>query len=352
MIARTATPALERLRRIARRLRRPARLLARAAAVALAVVLLIAGAAAAALRAQFTGTPAVWAKTSGHDALWLGHAWVDGRRTEADVAALAVRLRATGIRDVYVHSGPYGWDGALSPTKYPNAGNFLKWWRKHLPDVRVSAWLGQAVKNGLDLGDPAARRRVVAGAADLTRLGYDGIHYDFEPVNDGDPNLLAVLRATRTAIGPDRPLSVATHQIEPLSGVRHPLRLVMGHDKYWTTAYFRQVADLVDQVAIMTYDSFLPFESLYGGHVVRQATLALENLPPHKTILIGAPAYHDHGWSRLDASESVAVAAEGARLALTDHGSPRERFGLAPYVDFAATEQDWREYQQSWVSPR
>jgi len=351
VIARTATVFSELsgwARRVARRLRRPARVLA----VVSAVVLLIAVAAVAALRLQFTGTPAAWAKTTGHDALWLGHAWVDGRRTEADVAALAVRLRATGIRDVYVHSGPFEWDGRLPPSKYPNAGNFLKWWREHLPGVRVSAWLGQVVKNGLDLGDPAARRRVVAGAAGLARLGFDGVHYDFEPVGDGDRNLLEVLRATRAAIGPGRVLSVATHQIEPLAGVRHPFRLVLGHDKYWTPGYFRQVAALTDQVAIMTYDSFLPLAGLYGGHVVRQAALALEHVPAEKTILIGAPAYHDHGWHRLDAAESVAVAAEGARLALTRHGRPRERFGLALYVDFAATEQDWREYQEGWVAPR
>lgn len=348
MITRTATVFPERARRVLRRFRRPARCLA----VVSAVVVLVAGAAAAALRLQFTGTPAAWAKTTGHDALWLGHAWVDGRRTRADVAALAVRLRDTGIRDVYFHSGPYAADGSLPPSRHPNVVNFLKWWRELLPEVRVSAWLGQDIKDILDLDDPAARRRAVAGATGLVRLGFDGVHYNFEPVNDGDRNLLDVLRATRAALGPDRTLSFATHQIEPFPGLRHPLRVVAGHGKYWTPGYFRQVGELVDQVAIMTYDAYLPLASLYGGHVVRQATLALEHTPAGTAILIGAPAYHDHGWSRLDAAESVAVAAEGARLALTRHGRPRQHFGLALYVDFAATEQDWREYREAWIDPR
>jgi hypothetical protein len=310
--------------------------------------------AAAALRLQFTGSPAGWARTTGHDALWMGHAWVDGRRTAADLDAFAVRIRASRIRDVYVHSGPLGYDGTLKADKYPNAVNFLKWWRAKLPGVRVSAWLGQSVndngKKHLDLSDPMARARVVAGAETLVGLGFDGVHYDFEPVSNGDPAFLDVLRETRQAIG-GKLLSAATQQIEPLAGVRHPFRLAMGHDKYWTPDYFRRVADITDQVAIMTYDSWVPLESLYGGHVVRQAGLALDIVPEHKTILIGAPAYHDHGWQMSDYAESVATAAEGTRLALTGHG-PRPNLGLALYVDFAATDQDWKEYADSWVKPR
>ncbi|GAB3890047.1 hypothetical protein GCM10027612_33550 [Microbispora bryophytorum subsp. camponoti] len=89
--------------------------------MAVPVVLALAGAAA--LRLQFAGTPAGWARTTGHDALWMGHAWVDGRRTEADVRALAVRLRASGIKDVYVHSGPFKYDGTLPPTATPTPAN-------------------------------------------------------------------------------------------------------------------------------------------------------------------------------------------------------------------------------------
>ncbi|GAA0355939.1 glycoside hydrolase family 18 protein [Microbispora corallina] len=323
------------------------------AAPVVAVPIVLVLAAAVALRVQYTGSPAAWTGTTGHDALWMGHAWVDGRRTAADVDTLAVRIRASGIKDVYVHSGPLAYDGTLPPDRYPNARNFLKWWRERLPGVRVSAWLGQTVNdNGLhhlDLADPAAQARVVAGARTLVGLGFDGVHYDFEPVPSGDAALPAVLRETRRAIG-DRLLSVSTQQIEPLPGARAPSRLIIGHDKYWTPAYFRQIADLTDQVAIMTYDSWTPLGSLYGGHVVRQTTLGMDLVPEDKTLLIGAPAYHDHGMPLGDRAESVAVAAEGARLALSEHG-PRTAIGLALYIDFAATEEDWREYEDGWVRP-
>ncbi|GAA3705788.1 hypothetical protein GCM10022224_084060 [Nonomuraea antimicrobica] len=321
-------------------IRRSLRLLA----LALAIVVALAGLVAVALRLQFTGAPAAWAKSTGNDALWMGHMWVDGRRTEEDVEQLATRLRATGVKDVYVHSGPFEWDGRLDPAKYPNAGNFIQWMRKHLPGVRVSAWLGQTVKNGLDLDDPKSRENVLAGVAAIMRQGYDGIHYNFEPIGDGDAEFLDLLDRTRQHT---RLLSTSTPQIEPYAGMRLSARAVLGHDKYWSEGYFRQVVDRVDQVAIMTYDSFLPLQTLYGGHVARQAALALDLVPDAKSLYMGAPAYHDHGVPWADQAESVATAAEGVRLALSEHGR-RERFGLALYVDFAATEEDWQEYMTRW----
>ncbi|MER7205627.1 hypothetical protein ABT340_01085 [Streptosporangium sp. NPDC000239] len=328
------------------RARRGLRLLVAVAAV----LLVLPGVAAATLTIQFTGTPAPWAKSTGHDALWLGHMWVDGRKDAADVKALAVRLRGTGIKDLYVHSGPFGLDGALSPEKYSGAAAFLKEIHARLPGVRVSAWLGQKVNGRLSLGDAAARQRVLDGARAVMAVGYDGVHYDFEPVGDGDAGFLDLLDRTRQIVGKDL-LSVSTPQIEPFPFTRPVARLAIGHDKYWSPDYFRDVASRTDQVAIMTYDSYYPSTILYGGHVVRQGTLALGLVPDDKTVLIGAPAYHDHGVVWGDAAESVATAAEGARLALTSHGTRRELFGLALYVDFAATPEDWKEYEDSWFNP-
>ncbi|TDD15333.1 hypothetical protein [Nonomuraea diastatica] len=323
-------------------IRRGLRLLA----LALAIVVALVGLLAATLRIQFTGAPAAWAKSTGNDALWLGHAWVDGRRTERDVEQLAVRLRGTGVKDVYVHSGPFEWDGRLDPAKYPKAGNFVTWMREHLPAVRVSAWLGQAVKNGLDLDDPQARKNILAGVAAIMKAGYDGIHYNFEPIGDGDTEFLELLDETRRHT---KLLSTASPQIEPYPGMRLAARAVLGHDKYWSSGYFTQVVSRVDQVAIMTYDSFTPLPSLYGGYAARQAELALGLVPDEKFLFIGAPAYHDHGVPWADYAESVEMAAEGAKLTLTEHGR-RERFGLALYVDFAATEDDWREYMTRWMA--
>lgn len=317
-------------------------------ALALAVMAALIGVVAAAFRLQFTGAPEGWARSTGNDALWMGHMWVDGRRSEGDVRELAARLRATGVKDLYVHAGPFERDGRLDPAKHPSARMFVQWVKKHAPGVRVSAWLGQLVGRGdLDLDDPRSRRNILDGVAAVMRAGFDGVHYNFEPLGDGDTDFLVLLEETRRHT---RLLSTSVPQLEPYPLMRPAARALRGQDKYWSHGFFRQVAARVDQVAIMTYDSAMPLESLYGGHVARQAELALDLAPEGTLLLIGVPAYHDHGVPWSDRAESVAAAARGAALALSEHGR-RERFGLALYVDFAATAQDWREYETIWLPP-
>jgi hypothetical protein len=64
---------------------------------------LLAGAGFIILLGENVGSLPSTVPVSGHDGLWLGHAWVGGRSTPGDLAA---RLRQAGIRDVFVHVGP------------------------------------------------------------------------------------------------------------------------------------------------------------------------------------------------------------------------------------------------------
>jgi hypothetical protein len=126
-----------------------------AGAVALAAVLFC-GAAGTALLAEESGPVSARAHTTGDDALWLGHAWVDGRHGQADPNALVARLKTTGIRDLFVHSGPLSDDGSLDPALRPRARWLTSALHRALPQGRVQAWLGALVGGGhLDLADPA-----------------------------------------------------------------------------------------------------------------------------------------------------------------------------------------------------
>lgn len=313
--------------------------------VLLLLVILPLGAYAISLRVQFTGDPS--ARTRNQDALWLGHAWVDGRKTAADVTALAQRLQGTGIRDLYVHAGPLEHDGSLPLAKVsPKARWFVDAVRAAAPGVRVQAWLGDVVQPGKDPGmnldDAAVRRRVVESASAVLQQGFQGIHYDFEPVRSGSAGYLAVLDETR-ALGTT--LSVAAAQIDPLWYL-HAIPV----DKWWSQDYFRQVAERVNQIAVMSYDTALPLESLYGGYVAKQTKLALEVTPPTTDLLMGLPAYWENNAVHWGDAETVSAAVRGARLGLGD--SPRQNFGLALYVDFAATDEHWAAYRDGWcVAP-
>jgi hypothetical protein len=306
------------------------------------------GGTALALHAR--GTPSPVARGTGSDALWLGHAWVDGHRTGADVDALARRLAGTGIRDLYVHAGPLDDDGTLPPSRYPRGAWLVGALHRAVPGVRVHAWLGDVVApDRLVLTDAATRARVLDGARAVLATGFDGVHYDFEPVADGDPGLLVLLRDTAAlAHGQGRLVSVAAHQVEPLAGLGRPLALAVP-PRWWSRDYLARVGGLVDQVAIMSYDTAMPTGAAYTGYVRRQTEIALRTVPAGTGLLVGLPAYHGTTLTHRG-SETVPAAIRGVRLGLGG-SAPRPGFGVALYVDFTATAADWQAYRTGWVRP-
>jgi hypothetical protein len=237
-------------------------------------LLLVMAAGGAQLAVSYLGTPSPSARGTGHDAEWLGHAWVDGRKTQSDVDALAVALRGTGIRDLFVHSGPFRDDGTLDPALRPRARWLAGSLHVALPGVRVQAWLGaHPVPGQLRLGSATTRASVL------------------------------------TAVG--------------------------------------QVLD-VDQVAFMAYDTTLWTEATYGGYVRRTTEAALRAVPTDVALLIGVPAYHDENLRHHRRAETMRAALRGVRLALGT--SPRSReFGVAIYVDFTVTTEDWATYRRDWA---
>jgi hypothetical protein len=294
------------------------------------------------------GRPSPAARSTGHDALWLGHAWVDGRRTQSDVDALAERLRSTGIRDLFVHAGPFSDDGSLDAGLRPRARWLTDALHAALPGVRVQAWLGaHPTEEELHLWEPAVRTRLVRSVGEVLDDGFDGIHYDFEPVEDGDPHLLAILRETRPVTrSRGALLSISAIHIEPFAGPAAVLRTTGLPLSLWSAGYLREVARLVDQVALMSYDTAMPTEALYCGYMHRSTARALAAVPPEVGLLIGVPAYPPEGIYH-HAAENMATAIRGIRLALGDRPPDRE-FGIAIYVDFTATEADWSVYLRDW----
>ncbi|WP_406440168.1 glycoside hydrolase family 18 protein [Streptomyces sp. NBC_00631] len=303
-----------------------------------------------ALRINYAGDPKAGTHSRNRDALWLGHAWVDGRRTDADVTALAARLADTGIRDLYVHAGPLEHNGTLPKSACPKARWLITAVHRKLPGVRVQAWLGDEVAPekpyAMHLEKKETRDAVVASARQVVAVGFDGVHFDLEPLHSGDRNYLALLDALR----PATPLlSVAAHQIDPLPAFHSFWGTVTGHPKWWSQEYFGQVARRVDQVAVMSYDTMQPLQSLYGGYVAQQTSLALEVTPPDTDLLMGLPFYHENRFGHWAHAETVPAAVRGVRLGLSRTDPDRATFGVALYVDFAATEDDWTSYRKDWV---
>ncbi|MFB7374076.1 hypothetical protein ACFC0D_29965 [Streptomyces sp. NPDC056222] len=318
----------------------------------LLLVLPLAGSAVA-LRVNYTGDLREGTKSRGKDAIWLGHAWVDGRKKDADLAAFAARIKGTGIRDLYVHAGPLEHDGTLPAARYPRAAWLIEGVHRTMPGIRVHAWLGDILATegpeGLRLEDAASRAAVVGSARQILDAGFDGVHFDLEPLLSGDANYLSLLDDLGELTKARKvPLSVAAHQIDPLPALHSVNGAVSGSEKWWSQEFFGQVARRVDQIAVMSYDTWMPLESLYGGYVAQQTSLALEVTPEDTDLLMGLPFFHEDDLGHHDSAETVAAAIRGTRLGLgrTDHD--RERFGVALYVDFAAKEEDWTAYREGW----
>ncbi|AYN43623.1 hypothetical protein D9753_12605 [Streptomyces dangxiongensis] len=321
---------------------------------ALVLLLLPVLTAETALRLNYTGDPAPGTRTRHRDALWLGHAWVDGRKGGKDVTALARRLRGSGIRDLYVHSGPLEHDGTLPPSVYRNARWLIGALHRELPGVRVQAWLGDTLAgespDGLRLERPATRAAIAGSTRRILDAGFEGAHFDLEPVHSGDLDYLRLLDDLRALTRSRHALlSVAAHQIDPLPAFHSFWGATTGHPKWWSQSYFGQVARRVDQIAVMSYDTMQPLASLYGGYVAQQTGLALEVTPDTTDLLMGLPFYHENRFGHRARAETVPAAVRGVRLGLSRGDAGRTRFGVALYVDFAATEADWRAYEEDWA---
>lgn len=311
--------------------------------------------AVAFLRGMYSGGIDPQAHTRNRDAVWLGHSWVDGRHDETDLSLLASRIDGSGISDVYVHIGPLTDAGTLPADRHPRAGWLLDALAERLPRVRAQAWIGNMLAEepggeGLRL-DPAGRRAVAASARRAMDLGFAGVHLNIETVLSGDRDYLALLDEVGAAVRERGGVfSVSAQHIDPLPRL-HGVAGTLGADrpKWWAQSYFREVAERADQVAVMSYDAPTPLESLYGGYVAQQTELALQVTPPETDLLMGLPSYHER--DLMHRAETVDAAVRGVRLGLTREDRERERFGVALYVDYGATPEDWRSYRSAWVEP-
>jgi hypothetical protein len=307
-----------------------------------------------ALGLNYTGDPAAGTYTRNKDAIWLGHAWVDGRKKDADVTALARRLKDTAIRDLYVHSGPLEHNGTLPESAYPKARWFIDALHTAAPGIRVQAWLGDVLAtespNGMRLERAETRAAVVASTRQILATGYDGVHFDLEPLHSDDRDYLTLLDSLREVTrAQDAKLSIAAHQIDPLPGFHSFWGTVAGHPKWWSQKFFGQVARRVDQIAVMSYDTMQPLQSTYGGYVAQQTALALEVTPNSTDLLMGLPFYHENRFGHWNHAETVPAAVRGVRLGLSRTDADRANFGVALYVDFAAEKRDWAAYEEDWV---
>ena len=294
-----------------------------------------------------------------HDrnAVWLEHRWLEKTQAPELVEALIAGLRSRGITYAFPHLIPFGLDGQLPPHNRDEMRRFLEVARRDAPLMKILPWVG-GVRVGyrrtrpgtVRLDDLGQRQRIVAECRGLVDEGFDGVHVNIEPVNDGNVDFLALLRALRNAVGKDRVLSVAA--IRPA-----PFALPMAPNFVWSPGYYARVAALVDQVVIMAYDTALPTAPLYRRYVAWAAssvTSTLADSSIRARVLMGIPTYPETGMMHRGGVETPENALLGVVAGLRGLGGGGTFEGVALYAEWTTDAGEWAAYERIWLgrSPR
>jgi hypothetical protein len=295
--------------------------------------------------------------TDAPNAVWAGHHWVGQAHGEEAYDDLATHLRRHRISDVYFHVGPLSADGLIPPGKYSYAGRLLEAMRERAPEIMLHAWIGQVEKRGggpLDISDGTTRANIVATAGAFAELGFDGIHYNIEPIRSGDPHLLALLEDS-ASVTRDRGrfLSMATDELTPLPGLEYLAHLFVRQAGLWRADYYREVAARTDQVAVMMYDTAIPLDWMYGAVVAWETWRLREIVGPETTLFMGVPTYEDEHFGFHPEAENMHSGLRGIGIGLAlDSSSAGESVGAAVYANWTTDEAEWEIWRRHWLGNR
>jgi glycosyl hydrolase family 18 (putative chitinase) len=288
-----------------------------------------------------------------HDrnAVWLEHRWLEREHPPAEVEALVSGLASRGVAYVYPHLIPFNGSGRLPLHSREQMRAFLEVSRRVAPDMKILPWVGglrvgwkRQRPGTVDLADLGQRQRIVAECRGLIDEGFDGIHLNIEPVDDGNDDFLALLRALRPALGPGHALSVSA--IRPA-----PFAIPVAPNFVWGPEYYARVAALVDQMVIMAYDTAIPTAGLYRRYVAwatSSVTGSLFASHSRARVLLGVPTYDDTGFMHRAGVETPENALLGVVAGLRGLGAGGTFEGVALYAEWTTDARDWAVYERVW----
>jgi hypothetical protein len=295
------------------------------------------------------------------NALWIGTEWTYEVHDDAAIADYVADLRAREIGTVYAWlswlQADNTWRGA---DNFDNVQAFVRQFKAAYPESELIAWISFPVDAGsgyrmdqVDLQTQVAEFSQTA----VTEFGFDGVFLNIEPVWDDDQNFLAMVRRVRSAIGDEVLLAAAIPPDWSPTNADIPVPPLIVPGTEWNTEYKQTVALLLDQLAIMSYNSGLSSPADYTqwmAYQVRAYAQALDALGVDldTELLIGIPTYDAELPGHDPAVESVPAAADGIRLGIQQAGeSARYVRGAAIYAGWTTDDTEWAQYEGSWLRP-
>ncbi len=274
----------------------------------------------------------------------MGVTWSMDEYSSEDITQLATTLQSQHVDDVYIYVSYLKAGDFFNPT-FDHAQDFVTTFKQTAPDIRVLAWVGipvsitqpdgTVVKNRLE--SEAIRQQIADFSAFIvTDLGFDGIHLNAELVSNNDKAFLDTLKLIRDTMPRDAFFSTTTHALRldhPVTVSPYPMQ---GH--HWNPDYLRQVAQHVDQLALMAYDSGLSFPRDYLDWMTYQVTVSQQTLIDSPVeLLIGLPTSEEWTPSHQTQAETLLIALNGIQNGYTGHVD-----GIAIYPYWDTDDAEWR----------
>jgi hypothetical protein len=291
----------------------------------------------------------------GRNGIWIQHGWLGSDewfrrehkrdrmadfRDPVKIRRLANLLREQHITDVFAHVSPADSDGDLPGVDHAQVERFLD----AFAGFQVMPWTGGVQEKTCRIRDAKWRRRFVQSVVSLLvrHPRFAGVHINIEPCGSGSEHFLKLLDGLRQAL-PDRwLLSVAAYP-PPFWWQPFP-------EVHWDETYFREVARRADQLAVMMYDTALPWPRPYQ-QVMRRWTREVIASTDHASILLGVPTYGDAGVGYHSPKvENLANALLGIHAGLDAYSTLPERYqGVAIYCEWETGEAEWRYWREHFV---
>lgn len=283
------------------------------------------------------------------NAAWVSVDWTSNPVDENAVRQLAENAKSRKLKYLFPYVSYLKADGSFNRSdKY--AYEFVSTFRQFNKNTRLLAWIGVPLANNgpmgvqgwVDLSDPDKREQIVQYIADLMKQSdFDGVHINVETVQNNNPYFLNLLDEVRKEIGKDKIISIAgSHWYPDYINI-----LPVLSDFRWTSVYYQEVGQRVDQIATMTYDSYTFHPALYRLWMREQIKGISSSLEGSDVeLLIGISVSQEPTLSHRPAIESLTNGLSGICAGLKSQNSIQ---GIAVYADWEFSQSDWQVWQ-SW----
>ena len=207
-------------------------------------------------------------------------------------------------------------DGSIPDSLRPRPPRSRNSSSARLPNVQVLAWIGQLeVASGqpenetVNLAESQVRAGIVQTAVCFVRdFGFDGVHYDIEPITNNNSHYPRFLSETRSALPIGAMLSISAQKWAPNAHIADWAHDVGKAGAWWTSYYFSRVAEYVDQLVVIAYNTAMPTASLYSLAVKQETANILDAVrTAHHVpqVLMGMPTYSGSDFWYHDSAENM-----------------------------------------------